>query len=496
MSKYKQLIDATRIEIAFGNRTILDFDKFVVYEGDKIGLVGGNGAGKTTLLRLLSGEQLPDSGNITRNGTCFYLKQFDTQWDAFSLDMTEAGNLGITDQMWEMSDSVSGGENTRIRLAQLFSTPSMLALLDEPSANLDRRGIEILENHLMHMDTFIMVSHDRALMNAVCNRIVELEDGKLTVYDGNYEQYKRLKEAANTRAEAEYEQYRSEQKRLQHIYQEKKEKARRVESKPRNMSSSEAKVISLTASRKPEVKAKNMERSAANVQQRMAHMEKKEKPREASGIQLDFRLTNPPRNPIVIRGEHVSFGYDGGKLLYDDATFYIPNQSKVALMGANGTGKSTLLHLLQQQSHGVSVVPGAKLGYQKQDFSDMDLEKTVWENISAVSIQSETITRGILARLLLRAEDLDKKVGNLSGGERMKLAFARLFVSDANILVLDEPTNYLDIPSLEALEKMLMEYEGTLLFVSHDISFVKAIATRVLEICDGKIIEKEMERIN
>ena len=214
-------------------------------------------------------------------------------------------------------------------------------------------------------------------------------------------------------------------------------------------------------------------------------MEVKEKPKEEPVARPDFRLTNPPRNPIVIRGEHITFGYDD-RLIFDDADFIIKNGSKVALVGENGAGKTTLIELIDKREK-VYVVPGAKIGYARQNMSQIDMDKTVIENVRAVSIQTESIARIILARLLLTERDIMKKASELSGGERMKLSFAMLFVSDVNLLILDEPTNYLDIPSIEALERLLVEYEGTLIFVSHDKTFVDHIATERLLIKDGKI---------
>ena len=155
--------------------------------------------------------------------------------------------------------------------------------------------------------------------------------------------------------------------------------------------------------------------------------------------------------------------------------------------GFLGAGKTTLLELISKRE-GVYIVPGAKIGYARQNMSQIDLEQTVLENVRRVSIQSESISRIVLARLLLSERDMNKKAKELSGGERMKLSFAMLFVSDVNLLILDEPTNYLDIPSVEALEKMLVEYEGTLLFTSHDKMFVDRIATERLYIYGGKIV--------
>ena len=227
-----------------------------------------------------------------------------------------------------------------------------------------------------------------------------------------------------------------------------------------------------------------MERSATNVMKRIEHMEVKSKPKELPKMHPDFRLTNPPRNPIVIRGEHISFDYDGNKV-YEDASFVIKNKSKTAILGENGAGKTTLLNMILDRNQ-IYVVPDAKLGYVRQNLSNIDLDRTVLENVMAVSIQKQEIARTILARLLLTGQDMKKKVRDLSGGERMKLAFAMLLVSDVNMLILDEPTNYMDLQSIEALEELLQEYEGTVFFVSHDEEFVRRIATDRLYVKAGK----------
>lgn len=480
----KQLICAENIKVSFGEQDVLDFDKFQVFEGDKIGLVGVNGAGKSTLLQVLAGELEPNRGFVRINCEPFYFRQFEEAWDCYELDGKEVKTMGVREQIWQ--EQVSGGENTRIRLAQLFGCQRAVAFLDEPSANLDQKGIELLTKRLQDMESFVLVSHDRALMNEVCNQIVEISFGKLQSFDGNYEVYKEMKQAQTDRQWREYEQYNSEKKRLRKIYYDKKVKAQRIESKPRNMSSSEAKVRNFIGNRKVEDKARSMEKSATNVMKRLEHMEVKEKPKEVSKMRPDFRLTNPPENPIVIRGEHISFDYDG-KMVYEDASFVVKNKSKVVISGDNGAGKTTLLDMIIDKNQ-IYVVPGAKIGYVRQNLSDIDMDRTVLENVMEVSIQKEEIARTILARLLLSERDMKKKVRCLSGGERMKLAFARLFVSDVNLLILDEPTNYLDLPSIEALEELLQEYEGTLLFVSHDKEFAQQIATDMLVIDNGKVI--------
>ena len=336
------LIQAENIVHSYGEQTVLDFDRFYLYEGEKVGLVGMNGAGKSTLLRILAGELEPTAGTISSKCIPFYFEQFGSDTSYVETDYTEAGKMGVADRIWQ--EKVSGGEDTRIRLAQLFSSPHAVAFLDEPTSNLDFEGVEMLKKRLKEIDTLVMISHDRSVLNDLCDRIVEISFGELHSYSGNYDEYVVQKEELIKTQQAEYDNYQAEKKRLQRVYIEKKAKAKTVDKKPKNITASEAKAISLCGNRKPEDKARGIERSAANVLKRIEHMEVKEKPKDEPTLRPDFRLTNPPRNPIVIRGEHISFAYDD-HVVFDDADFMIKNGSKVALLGSNGAGKTTLLEL-------------------------------------------------------------------------------------------------------------------------------------------------------
>lgn len=484
------LLQAENIVVSFGEQKVLDFDRFVVYQGERIGLVGANGAGKTTLLRVLAGELEPDGGTVKSMCDTHFFRQFSEGIDPFELDGKEMKALQIQDKVWQ--EAVSGGEDTRMRLAWMFSSGKSLVFLDEPTANLDMEGIALLKHKLLELDTMVIVSHDRALLNAICTRIVEIREGKLSEYEGNYDDYTRLREQAVQRQWTEYENYTSEKRRLEKVYQQKKQKAASIEKLPKGMSPREAKLRNFISRHPKDAKAGRMESSAKNVLERLEHMEVKEKPRELPKMRPDFRLTNPPENAVVIKGEGICFSYDDGGEIFRDASFQIRNRSRVAVVGANGAGKTTLLKLIRQEypleEGSIYVVPKAAIGLLDQNMASIDYEKTVLENVMADSVQNESIARTILARLLLSAQDIRKKAGVLSGGERIKLAFAKLFVGRANVLILDEPTNYLDIPSVEALEEMFGEYEGVLVFVSHDEAFIRACATEVLEVKDGRTI--------
>lgn len=480
-------IQLENISVALGPRELFHGLSLRVHQGDRIGLVGVNGSGKTTLLRLMAGELEPGEGRIVRRCAPVYFHQFAVEEGKAASSDAEKSRL----QVRHLGDrsAVSGGEETRLRLAEIFSRDGLLYLLDEPSSNLDADGIRYLNEKLRALETFILVSHDRDMLNRQCSRILELENGNITGYEGNYDDYAAQKSQARQRAMAEYIQYTEEVNRLKDVYREKKEKARKLDKKPRNISSSDAKGREFSAShRSVASKAQSMERAAANIEQRIQHMERKQKPRELPRIRPDFRLTDPPQGRMILEAENISFCYPGGVEVFHEASMQLRRGDKAVLLGPNGAGKSTLFRLIQDGEI-FKKAPKARLGFFEQSLSGLDDKLTVLESVMAHSVQRETVARTILARLLFSARDMDKPVGVLSGGERNRLCFARLFVSVVNVLILDEPTNYLDLPSIEALEQMFREYEGTLLFASHDAAFVEAIANRRLKIENRKIVE-------
>ena len=201
------LISAENIEQTYGDLTILDFEKFYLYEGEKVGIVGVNGSGKTTILQILAGKIKPTSGTVRIDCTPFYFEQFGSADDYYDADYAEAGKMGVSEQMWQ--ENVSGGEDTRIRLARLFSERRAVALLDEPTSNLDSTGVELLKKRLREIETLVIVSHDRSLLNSICDRIVEVSFGKLYFYNGNYDDYMEQKELRVKSDLAEYEKYQA-----------------------------------------------------------------------------------------------------------------------------------------------------------------------------------------------------------------------------------------------------------------------------------------------
>ena len=489
----KILLSANHIVQYFGERKILEFEKLNVYEGDHIGIVGGNGVGKTTLLNILSGELIPDEGSVIREVPVSYFKQFRDR--AEQVDLQKCRKLGLTGKL--SREHLSGGEMTRLGLAAM-NKDSLLTFADEPTANLDADGVELCCQMLEQCSTLLLISHDRAVLNRLCTRIVEVRDGCLYFYTGNFAAYHEQREQAFKRQEFEYQQYRSEKSRLEKAARQRSQASKSVRKAPSRMGNSEARLHKREAGEKME----KLDNARKAILSRLEQLEVKEKPREMAQVRIDFSLTDPPANREIVMGDHITFSY-GKKLIFENASFSLPKGSKTALIGPNGAGKTTLMELIWSGATGIRLVPKAKIGYFKQSLDTLDLSKTVLENVMETSVQSEKTMRGILARLLIRREDVFKKVSVLSGGERVKLAFAKLFGSPANLLLLDEPTNFLDMPAIEALQQMVEDYEGTVLFVSHDRTFSDGCATRILRIEGRKLIsfdgnlteweEKQME---
>ena len=501
------LLEASNIEKSFSDVQILNVKNFKIYAGDRIGFIGPNGSGKTTLLNILSGEMRPDSGTITRYCDIAYIRQFGMAGGDIAESAAKLGQYGVLDKA--ENPTISGGEATRIKLAHALSTGHRLIFADEPTSNLDIHGIKQFSHELAALESFILISHDRVLLNKHCNRIITLEKGDIATYEGNFDAYKQQADAKRRQEQFEYEQYESEKERLQKVYADKKSTATKLDKKPKGMSSSEAKMRNFVAtSRSFGGKARRMEQAAKAVQSRIDSMEVKERPAQQVQIKLDFALTNPPHNKIVLSGSGISVAYGpaphsnqgpirhweslpghaGLQILFENAAFEIKNGARVAVQGPNGSGKTTLLNLIWQGDRSVYRVPKARIGYFRQGFENIDMSKTVLQNAMEDSVQTETTVRSILARLLFARGDIKKPAHVLSGGERVKLSLAKLLVSGCNVLLMDEPTNYLDMPSLEVLQAILREYEGTLLFVSHDREFINAVCTELLVIRERQLI--------
>jgi ATP-binding cassette subfamily F protein 3 len=526
------MIHLTNLTKRQGQRVLYENASFLIRENDRIGLVGPNGAGKTTIFRLIVGEDHPDAGSITIPPHCVvgYFSQdvgemrgrtaleqvmasagrvaelgafiadveaqlasgatADMDPDAFQQLMERYGDaqmefqqrdgydlesraqailtgLGIgPDDYNRPVEQFSGGWKMRIALAGILALQPDVLLMDEPTNHLDMESILWLEEWLQsYKGAIMMTSHDREFMNRLVGRIVEIAHKQVTVYSGNYEFYLREREL------------RREQQAAAHRRQQ-------------EMLSKEEDFIARFAARASH---------AAQVQSRVKKLEKIDRieaPPETRTI--EFTFPTPPRS-----GNDVARLTDLSKVwsredgtqrqVFRGVSGVVQRLNKIALTGVNGAGKSTLLKTIvgetEPSAGSVSIGPSVKIGYFSQHALDLlNPNNTIFEEISS-RLPDATIgfIRNLLGAFLFSGDDVNKKIGVLSGGERSRVLLAQILASPLNFLVLDEPTNHLDIESREVLLKAVQEFDGTVLVVSHDRHFLRAIANRVFEIRDGEL---------
>ena len=481
------LIECNHVRKYFGDRLIIEIDHLKVYSEDKIGIVGVNGVGKTTLINILSQRLEPDEGWVKLNGRYSYISQHEAPENK-RISPEIASKFGIP-TTWDAN--MSGGEKTRFKLAEGLSQKSLLIFADEPTSNIDMEGIELLENQFLEFQGgLVLISHDRSFLDKLCNKIIEVENGKIKVYPGNYSNYSEQKRAERERTEFEYLQYVNEKKRLEKVVVETSKKMKSIRKTPKRMGNSEARLHKMGNQ-----KAKaNLDKAQKRTETRIEQLEVKERHTEEEKIKLDIVATQKLYSKVIIEGKKINKVH-GEKVIFKDAEFKIENGSKVALIGSNGSGKSTLLKMITARDNSIKIAPGAKIGYFSQDMSILDENSSILQNVMKESIYQEGFARTLLARLLFKGDQVYKRVGLLSGGERVKVSFAKILLQDINLLILDEPTNYLDINSLEVVEKALREYDRTLLFVSHDRKFVSSVADHIMTIekCGIKVINGNFE---
>ncbi|NLK96570.1 MAG: ABC-F type ribosomal protection protein [Epulopiscium sp.] len=473
------LLEAKNIKKYFGDRLILDVEGLNIYSEDRIGIVGVNGAGKTTLINIMCKKLEPDEGWVKLYGNYSYISQLDDP-DYKHISDEMASKFGVPTS-WNAY--MSGGEKTRFKLALALETQSVLVFADEPTSNVDMEGIELMEKRFEeYKGALLLISHDRDFLDKLCNKILEIEHGKIKMYNGNFSDYVAQKKQEVERAQFEYEEYVKEKKRLQEVIIETKQKVRSIRKTPKRMGNSEARLHKMGNQ-----KAKaNLERAIKNVEKRIEHLEVKEKPKEQESIKLDLSDNNKLHSKIIIEGKNIHKAF-GDKIIFQNAEFSIYNNEKVALIGSNGCGKTTLIKMIMDREDPIKIAQGAKIGYFSQDMSILNEHSSIIENVMESSIYPENFARTLLARLLFKRDDVYKKVNVLSGGERVKVSFAKIILMDINLLILDEPTNYMDIHSLEVVENALKEYDRTILFVSHDRRFVGSVANCIMTIEDHKI---------
>lgn len=522
-------IELNKIKKNYGLKNILDGFSLELKTGERVALIGRNGSGKSTILKIIAKQESVDSGTINiRSGAKigilnqiyenekedisvekFLYKSFEeilkvekklnkletqmsTEVNADKLEkiINEYGRMQerfslmggyeiqerfnkicsrfyINKELLKQSyNLLSGGEKTRVNLAKLLLTQPEILLLDEPTNHLDIHSLEFLEELILkYKGTVLIVSHDRYFLDKVINKTVLLENGKENIYYGNYSYF--LKEDER-RTLAQFENYKNQQKQIEKM-----------------------KESILTLRKFGDLAGNEMFfKRAKNIEKRLEKMEIIDRvDLNKKSLDLKFNIKKRSGND-VLKLENVEKKFDQ-KVIFKDANLTLNYGEKVALIGKNGSGKSTLIKMILGQDTNfqgeLKLGTSIKIGYISQNIIFEDNEKTVLDYFLEGNNLSETEARSKLAKYGFRQENAFKRIGKLSGGEKVRIILMKLIQRDINFLILDEPTNHIDIDTREILEEALKEYKGTALFVSHDRFFINAIANRVLNIEDYKI---------
>ena len=442
------ILNISNLSKSYVGQSVLKEVSFHLEEKEKAAIVGINGSGKTTLLRCILGIEEADEGGIafSKDKKMAYLAQ-------------QHADMEQEDEEYE---SLSGGQKTKKRLEEILMEKPDLLILDEPTNHLDIGSIQWLEKVLKRYDgAVLLVSHDRYFLDKIVTKVIDLERGKARMYLGNYTAYVEKKKMIR---EAERKAYENQQAEIKH---------------------QEAVIEKL--------KQFNREKSIKRAESREKLLSKVERLEQPEDLQNEMRLLFMPReasgNDVLI-AKDLGKSFDG-KRLFSHGTFSIQRGEHVAVIGDNGTGKTTLLKILngliQADEGEFRLGSKVKIAYYDQEHAVLHMEKPLFDEIQdTYPDMNNTRVRNVLAAFLFTGDDVYKKVGDLSGGERGRVSLAKLMLSDANFLILDEPTNHLDIQGKEVLEEAIRNYEGTVLYVSHDRYFINQTATRILELFSNR----------
>lgn len=492
------------IKKAFAENIVLNDISFDVLRKDRIGLVGFNGTGKTTLVKIIFGEIDADRGMIEKFQKPFkigYLHQsadfsvhdFHGLYGKLEEEMLQkTSQLGLVKiHQWDHGriDHLSRGEKLKLSLAKIWSTNPDMLILDEPTNHLDMQGLKWL---ITELEKFhgpeIIISHDRHFLDQTVNKIFELEDGKLTIYTGNYTDYRETKERNN---KSQLHQYNVQQKHKEQI-----------EGKMANLRNWSDKAHQQSTKQEGfkeyfRVKAKKMDQQ---VKSKMKRLEKEleknkiERPKEEEKVMFQFDATGK-RGKRIIEANNLCKRF-GEHVLFENSHFYIKHGEKIGIIGGNGTGKTTFIKMLLGEEPASSgelwKSSSLKIAYLSQEIEDLPGDKNALEALGLSESQLFLKARTILANLGLKEGKIKRPIDELSLGERIRIKLTDLLLKEYDVLILDEPTNHLDLPSREQFEQTLSEYTGTLLVVSHDLYFLNKLSDRLLVFENNNILRLEM----
>ncbi len=482
------MLDIQKVSYAFDDHVVLD-DITLSLDAEVVALVGPNGAGKTTLFRVLLGELSPDQGSVARHneiiGFLPHVPQFHGEaveeflshqrhrhLETFEIErvLREFGFEHL--HLDQQADNLSGGEKTKLSLAglRLAEPQPTVLLLDEPTNNLDLNGIEWLERFVTEFPGAVLVtSHDRAFLDKVADRVIELTNGKLTSYGGNYTFYRDQKARLHTAQARRYEENVQEVRRLEQLIATKKERARQV-SKEKYMRDNDKYAKYFFAQ-----KSARIDRDAKSLESRLERMEKLEKPPERR--QYPFAFSGEvPAGKTLLSLKDVTFVYED-RVILDQQTFSIQAGERVWISGQNGAGKSTLLSLMagfqKPQSGVVEQGVNVHIGFFSQELMPLTGTHSLLQELQS---HGATATEAFKYGTFLHfSEEEMRQQGGLSRGQRTKLEFMKLLMQNVQMLILDEPTNHLEIDTREQIEEALREYKGAIVVASHDRAFIHNI---------------------
>ncbi len=478
-----QLAKLDKIKKYYGDKLILDIKNFEISEEDRIGIVGKNGAGKTTMLKILMKYIEQDEGQTFLTDSYSYISQTEESFG--ECEESKAKKIFKAPNKYE--EFLSGGEKVKLKISKALSEDKSLIIADEPTSNLDSKSIKILDDMLKdYKGALLIVSHDRELLDSVCNTIAEIEDGDIKVYKGNYSKYLELKSRETKREETEHNEYVTEKRRLENAIIGKKELRDGIRKTPKRFGNSEAKVFRKMGGQKAK---KNLDENIKALKSRIDHLEVKEKPKTISETKINIQKGMEVIAKNIIQVNKLSLFVDN-KVLISNSTFKVKRGKKIGIIGDNGCGKTTLLReILRKENEKIKVANNVIVGYFDQNQSILQKEKSILENVRENCSYDQSFVRINLDNFGFKGEDVNKLVSSLSGGEKVKVALCRILLCDNNLLILDEPTNYLDIKAMEELEKALINTEKTVIIVCHDRKFIGNICDYIIEIKDKCIKE-------
>ncbi|GGN92389.1 ribosomal protection-like ABC-F family protein [Saccharibacillus kuerlensis] len=553
---------ARDLEKDWNGRTLFEKVNMEVTEGERLALFGRNGCGKTTLLRILAGMEESTGGSVERllpleewgmmkqheeipaevtalerayreNGELYALKQ---RLDALTREMSGTGSeaqqaleaygpaleayealggfdwenevekqlqrIGLPQETWNLPyASLSGGQKTRVRLAALLARSSKLLILDEPTNHLDEESLHWLEEQLKaYAGTLLFVSHDRQFIDEVATAVCELNPDGIQKYRGGYTDYKGHKERELREHEALHKKQEQQRKALEESIRNYQQWFKQAHNAATHQSE-----VKITQSYYKAKAKKNISRYHAK-QKQLERLDAESVGSVRQAPQLKMSLEDEGFEArTLLRFEHVHFAY-GPCVIVKDAHFQLDRGDRLAVRGPNGSGKTTLLRLatekLAPSSGKVKLHSGVKIGYFSQELEGLPLEQSLLDSLLELPNMTQTEARTLLGCFLFSREDVFKKISDLSMGEKCRAAFIRLYFGGANLLVLDEPNNHLDIDTREVMENALMRYQGALLLVSHDRMLVRKAANRIaeldgeggFELFEGTLAEREESR--